>query len=65
MQKRRRQFTLLNEEFDALARGVLYDEGNVQILWREDIGDCGEQYASVALVLDLVPGIVYLKMVDS
>ena len=63
--KRRRAFTLEDAEGQPLAEGILYDEGNVQILWRADIGDTGEQYASIRLVLDLVPGIAVLRMGDA
>ena len=37
--------------------GVLYDEGNVQILWRSDIGWTAEQYASIASAFGLVKGL--------
>ena len=53
--KRRREFWLQDRFGVTLAHGVLYDEGNVQILWRWDIGFTAEQYANVALVLDLMP----------
>lgn len=59
--KRRRYFHLEDAEGKRLAYGVLYDEGNVQILWRSDCGHTGEQYASINLVLDLVPGITVLR----
>lgn len=60
--KRRRYFHLEDIAGKRLASGVLYDEGNVQILWRDDCGYTGEQYASIHLVLDLVPGIVALRL---
>ena len=59
--KRRRYFHLENAEGKRLAYGVLYDEGNVQLLWRDDCGHTAEQYASINLVLDLVPGITVLR----
>ena len=37
--------------------GSLYNEGNVQVLWRIDRGYTAEQYASINPVLDLIPGI--------
>ena len=61
--KRRRKFVgyALNSKFPMLrfkrCWGVLYDEGNVQVLWRSDIGWTAEQYASIALVFDLVKGL--------
>ena len=59
--KRRRYFHLEDAEGKRLAYGVLYDEGNVQLLWRADCGHTAEQYASINLVLDLVPGITVLR----
>ena len=62
--KRRREFQLLSAQGEPLASGVLYDEGNVQVLWRADIGWTAEQYASVAFVLDLMPGISIFRYRD-
>ena len=47
--KRRRDFQLEDAHGTKLATGVLYDEGNVQVLWRVDIGYTAEQYASIRL----------------
>lgn len=63
--KRRRHFHLENAEGKSLASGILYDEGNVQLLWRDDSGHTAEQYASINLVLDLVPGVTVLRLEDS
>jgi len=63
--KRRRYFHLENAEGKKLAYGVLYDEGNVQVLWRTDQGYMAEQYSSLALVLGLMPDIVALRFEDS
>lgn len=60
--KRRRNFHLENADGKRLASGILYDEGNVQLLWRDDCGHTAEQYASINLVLDLVPGISVLRL---
>jgi hypothetical protein len=60
--KRRRYFHLENADGKRLAYGILYDEGNVQILWRDDCGHTAEQYASINLVLDLVPGIAVWRL---
>jgi len=60
--KRRRYFHLENADGKRLAYGILYDEGNVQILWRDDCGHTAEQYASINLVLDLVPGVTVLRL---
>ena len=46
------------------ARGVLYDEGNIQVIWRSDIGWTGQQYASISYVIGLMPGINGLKWGD-
>lgn len=60
--KRRRLFHLEDTDGKELANGILYDEGNVQVLWRIDRGYTAEQYASVSLVLDLIPGITVLRL---
>ena len=60
--KRRRYFHLESAAGERLASGVLYDEGNVQVLWRKDRGWTGEQYASIHLVLDLVPRVAVLRL---
>ncbi len=60
--KRRRYFHLEDADGKQLANGVLYDEGNVQVLWRVDRGYTAEQYASLNLVLDLMPGITVLRL---
>ena len=64
-EKRRRYFHLENAHGKKLAHGILYDEGNVQLLWRDDYGHTAEQYASINLVLDLVPGISVLRLEDT
>lgn len=63
--KRRRCFQLEDEKGKILATGVIYDEGNVQVLWRSDIGYTAEQYASISLILDLMPGIVALRLQET
>lgn len=62
--KRRRQFQLEDTQGKKLATGVLYNEGNVQVLWRADIGWTGEQYSSLTPLLDLMPGIAVLRLID-
>ena len=59
--KRRRKFFLYDKQNYPKAMGLLYDEGNVQVLWRSDSGWTAEQYASIALVLDLMPGVKGLR----
>ena len=49
-------------EGNMLASGVLYNEGNVQVLWRVDRGYTAEQYASVCQLLGLMPGVAWLHV---
>ena len=63
--KRRRYFHLEDTDGKELANGVFYNEGNVQVLWRVDRGYTAEQYASLNLVLDLMPGITVLRLEDT
>ncbi len=63
--KRRRQFQLEDANGKKLATGVLYEEGNVQILWRADIGWTAEQYSSATPLLNLMPGIAVLRLSDA
>jgi len=62
--KRRRDFQLEDKQGNELATGVLYDEGNVQVLWRADHGYTAEQYASLNPVLDLMPGITTFRLIS-
>ena len=39
-----------------VANGVFYDEGNVQVLWRKDIGFTAEQYANIGQIFGIVEG---------
>lgn len=64
-EKRRRTFQLEDNNGNVLAIGVLYDEGNVQVLWRVDCGYTAEQYASINPILDLMPGIVVLRLEET
>lgn len=63
--KRRRYFHLENTDGERLAYGVLYDEGNVQLLWRADCGYTAEQYSSLTLVLGLMKDVAVLRFEDS
>lgn len=60
--KRRCEFQLEDEQGNKLATGVLYDEGNVQVLWRVDKGYTAEQYAFLNPVLNLMPGITTFRL---
>ena len=55
--KRRRPFTLRNAHGIIIAEGIVYDQGNVQILWSKIHGWTGQQYQTTANVLDLIPGV--------
>lgn len=58
--KRRIEWQLEDADSNKLAEGVLYDEGNVQVLWRVDVGWTAEQYASALYLLALMPGVARL-----
>lgn len=63
-EKRRRSFQLEDDNGKKLATGVIYDEGNVQVLWRVDCGYTAEQYASVNPILDLMPGVTVFRLIE-
>ena len=62
--KRRVEWQLEDADGNILANGVLYDEGNVQVLWRADRGWTAEQYASASLLFGLMPGIAALRVIS-
>lgn len=64
-EKRRRSFQLEDDKGNKLANGVIYDEGNVQVLWRIDCGYTAEQYASLNPILDLMPGVAVIRLIES
>ena len=47
---------------DMVAHGVLYDEGNVQVLWRKDMGFTAEQYDKIGQVYGIVEGANSIKI---
>ena len=55
--KRRRAFSLRNIKNEVIAHGVIYDQGNVQVLWREDLGWGGEQINTTANLLNMMPDV--------
>lgn len=59
-EKRRVEWHLEDVAGNILATGLLYDEGNVQVLWRADRGYTAEQYASARYLLGLMPEAVAL-----
>ena len=50
---------------DLVAHGVLYDEGNVQVLWRKDVGWTAEQYANIAQVFGIVDAANTIKIEEA
>ena len=40
-----------------VCHGVFYDQWNIQVLYRKDVGWAGEQYNSIHYVFDLMPGL--------
>lgn len=61
-EKRRVEWQLEDVDGNILASGVLYDEGNVQVLWRADQEYTAEQYASVRQLFGLMPGVAALRV---
>ena len=62
--KRRREFQLRDKNGNMLARGILYDEGNCQVLWRKDTGWTAEQYATLNPMIDLMPNVTTIKLIE-
>ena len=67
-EKRRRPFTVYRKRVShnacggkvvlshMVASGLLYDEGNVQVLWRLDIGNTAEQYSNISQLFGIIEG---------
>ena len=51
--KKRIPLTVENNTGIVLAYGTLYQQGNVQLTWRKDIGFTGEQYYNIAPLLNI------------
>ena len=64
MTKRRRPFQCEDDSGDILAFGVLYDDGNVQVNWRDSIGWTAEQFHSVEKMLYVEEGVTCIRLVD-
>ena len=47
-----------------VATGILYDEGNIQITWRSDIGQTSEQYYSISQLFGIVEGANMVKICE-
>ena len=51
--KKRIPFSVMTNSGALRASGDLYDEGNIQVLWRDDIGYCGQQFSNISYAFDL------------
>ena len=64
MDKGRQMFIVESGDGEVLAKGVLYDDGNIQILWRKSIGWTGEQHYSIERALWCEVGATCIRLVD-
>lgn len=64
MDKRRQMFVVESGNAEVLAKGVLYDDGNIQILWRKSLGWTGEQHHSIEKALLCEVGATCIRLVD-
>ena len=55
-QEGRRPFTVEDNDGKIMARGVLYDDDNVQVLWIRGAGYSGIQYANISYMVGLIEG---------
>ena len=53
--KPRIPFVVTDDDGALWASGNLYEEGNIQVLWRKDIGFCGQQFSNISYAFDLFP----------
>ena len=63
-QKRRQPFQVESATGDLLAFGLLYDEGNCQVLWRNSIGYTAEQYHSITGMFGIEIGATVVRIID-
>ena len=61
--KLRHKWILRDAIGNKLANGVLYNEGNIQVLWRHDIGYTGQQYCSISYALWLFQDGKHLELI--
>ena len=61
-EKTRRNFVVEDDTGKRLASGVMYEQYNVQVLWRADCGYTGEQYNSIALCFGILPGASVIRL---
>ena len=64
MMKRKRAFELLDKDMHQLALGICYDEMNVQIHWRHDIGHTAENFSNISYTLFMMEDIEYFRWID-
>lgn len=53
--KKRRMRWWLYKGPQCIAKGLVYREGNVSVLWREDIGYTTQQASTVHTLLEMFP----------
>ena len=63
--KRRQPFEVRSDSGELLAMGLLYDDGNVQVIWRASVGWTAEQYHSIAQMFGVEVGVTTIRLVDS
>ena len=62
--KLRIPFTIEKWTGKVLGRGVLYADGNIQVLWLSDRGWTGIQYASLSYAIGILPGATIIRLED-
>lgn len=63
--KRRQPFEVCDDSGELLAMGLLYDDGNVQVLWRQSVGWTAEQFHSIANMFGIESGATTVRLLDS
>lgn len=61
-QKNRQPFTVEKRCGKVVGRGVLYEQGNVQILWLADRGWTGIQYSNLGNVVGILEGATVIRV---
>ena len=61
-EKVRREFVVEDDTGKRLASGVMYEQGNVQVLWRADCGFTGEQYNNISLCFGILTGATVIRL---
>ena len=56
-EKIRQPFTVVGDRGAILARGQIYEQRNVMLLWRRGVGGCAEQYSTIDALLQSLTGI--------